>query len=70
MPIVDLILAVCMIREPSTCREEHLYFESHGSLSRCMIEAVPTLAKWAADHPEWRIARFHCEWVDTSEERT
>jgi hypothetical protein len=70
MPIVDLILAVCMIGQPSTCREEHLYFESHGTLNRCMMEAVPTLAKWAAEHPDWRITRFHCAWVDSSEEKT
>jgi hypothetical protein len=35
-----------------------------------MMEAVPTLAKWAAEHPDWRITRFHCAWVDRSEEKT
>ncbi len=70
MPIVDLILAVCLIREPASCREEHLYFESHGSLTHCMAEAIPTMAKWAGEHPQWRITRFHCEWVDGSEEKT
>lgn len=70
MPFVDLILAVCLISQPTNCREEHLYFESHGSLTRCLMEAVPTMAKWAGEHPEWRITRFHCEWVDDSEEKT
>jgi len=70
MPIVDLILAVCMTGDPDICREEHLYFESHGSLRACMAEAIPTMATWAGDHPQWRIMRFHCEWADGTEENT
>lgn len=70
MPIVDLILAVCMAGHPAVCREEHLYFESHGSLRACIAEAVPTMALWAGAHPQWRIARFRCEWADNAEENT
>jgi hypothetical protein len=64
MPIVDLIIAVCLSANPSACRDEHLYFESHGSLRQCMAEAMPTMAKWAGEHPQWKIVRFHCEWAD------
>ena len=64
MQIVDLILAVCLIGNPSQCRDEHLYFESHGSLELCMYEAMPAMAQWAGDHPQWRIKGFRCEWAD------
>jgi hypothetical protein len=71
MPIVDLILAVCMISDPSSCREQHLYFQSRGgSLNSCMWEAMPTMADWAGGNPQWHIERFHCEWVDDTEEKT
>lgn len=70
MPIVDLILAICMSGDPSVCREEHLYFESRGSLRHCMAEAIPTMAIWAGTHPGWRITRFHCEWPNVAEEET
>jgi hypothetical protein len=70
MPIVDLILAVCMVADPSNCRDEHLYFESQGSLRHCMAEAIPTAAQWAGQHPEWRIVKFHCEWATMDEEKT
>ncbi|MBA3518477.1 MAG: hypothetical protein H0T75_12745 [Rhizobiales bacterium] len=70
MPIVDLIIAVCMAGDPIICRDEHLYFESHGSLQRCMFEAMPAVADWAGKHPQWRVSRFHCEWVAGDEERT
>ena len=70
MPVVDLVLAVCLLANPADCHDEHLYFESHGSLRACMAEAIPTLAQWAGTHPEWKIVRFHCEWADFNEERT
>jgi hypothetical protein len=70
MPVVDLVLAVCLISDPGTCREEHLYFESHGSLRACMAEAIPTMAQWAGTHPEWHIERFHCEWADVGQKET
>jgi hypothetical protein len=64
MQIVDLVLAVCLSASPAECREEHLYFESHGSLRACMAEAVPAMAVWAGDHPGWKIVRFHCQWAN------
>ena len=70
MPTVALIMAVCMISEPNSCREEHLYFESHGSLRACMSEAIPTMAEWAGNHPQWHIEKFHCEWADLEEKKT
>ena len=70
MPTVALIMAVCMFSQPSSCREEHLYFESHGSLRACMAEAIPTMAEWAGTHPQWHIEKFHCEWADLEEKKT
>jgi hypothetical protein len=70
MQIVDLILAVCMISDPQRCRDEHLYFESHGSLRACMWEAVPTIAQWSGEHPQWQVKRFRCEWADGEGEKT
>jgi hypothetical protein len=70
MPIVDLILAVCLAADPTSCRDEHLYFESHGSLRQCMVEAMPAAAEWAGNHPEWHIVGFHCEWASLDEEKT
>jgi hypothetical protein len=70
MPIVDLILAVCLITDPASCREEHLYFQSHGSLRACMAEAIPAMAQWAGSHPQWHIERFHCEWASGEEKKT
>jgi hypothetical protein len=70
MLMVDLILMVCMVEDARKCHDEHLYFESHGSLERCMFQAMPYMAEWARNHPQWRITGFHCEWADLGEEKT
>jgi hypothetical protein len=70
MATVDLIIAVCMLENPTACEEKHLYFESHGSLRACMFEAMPAMAEWAGNHPQWHVERFHCEWADTGQKKT
>jgi len=35
-----------------------------------MFKAMPTLAKWAGEHPQSRIVRFHGEWVDQPQQET
>ncbi|MFJ5487382.1 hypothetical protein ACIKTA_07065 [Hansschlegelia beijingensis] len=32
-----------------------------GESRMCMVAAVPVLAEWAGDHPEWQISRWKCE---------
>ena len=51
MNIVDLILTVCMAANGNACHDEHLYFESHGSLMQCMFLAPAEMAKWSETHP-------------------
>jgi len=61
--LVDLVIATCLIAQPGTCRDQHLYFESYGSLQRCMMEAMPHVAQWSGEHPQWRVVRFHCQFA-------
>ncbi|TIP68929.1 MAG: hypothetical protein E5X63_46080, partial [Mesorhizobium sp.] len=42
------------------CREEHLYFESRGSLFQCMMLAPTEIAKWSQEHPKLRVKRWRC----------
>jgi len=30
----------------------------------CMVGAVPVLAEWSGDHPEWQISRWKCQQSD------
>jgi hypothetical protein len=60
MEMVDLILTVCLTANPTNCREEHLYFESRGSLLQCMLLAPTEIAKWSSEHPALKVVRWRC----------
>ena len=60
MEMVDLILSFCLTANPTNCREEHLYFETRGSLVQCMFLAPAEIAKWSLDHPTLKVVRWRC----------
>jgi hypothetical protein len=60
MEMVDLILTVCLTASPADCRDEHLYFESRGSLQQCMFLAPAEIAKWSSEHPAVKVTRWRC----------
>ncbi|MER9068823.1 hypothetical protein NKH84_19985 [Mesorhizobium sp. M0902] len=60
MDMVDLILTVCLSANPGNCRDEHLYFESRGSLFQCMFLAPAEIAKWSQEHPSLKVVRWKC----------
>jgi len=66
--LVDLVLTVCLLANPSSCRTEHLYFESRGSLVQCMILAPAEIAKWSGNHPSLKITRWTCVFPSKSRE--
>ncbi|MDK1494762.1 hypothetical protein QN219_33170 [Sinorhizobium sp. 7-81] len=68
MNLVDLVLTVCMLANPTDCRTEHLYFESRGSLVQCMILAPSEMAKWSESHPTLKIVRWKCVFPDKDQE--
>ncbi|HEY5817468.1 MAG TPA: hypothetical protein VIU14_03565 [Mesorhizobium sp.] len=68
MNIVDLILTVCMAANGNACHDEHLYFESHGSLMQCMFLAPAEMAKWSETHPKLKIIRWKCAYPDKGQD--
>jgi hypothetical protein len=70
MNMVDLIVLLCSLANPTVCQERHMLFESHGSLETCMREAQPYLAQWISEHPDLRVARYRCDWPDREREGT
>jgi hypothetical protein len=60
MNMVDLVLTVCLLANPSNCRDEHLYFESRGSLVQCMLLAPAEIAKWTEQHPGRKVVKWKC----------
>ncbi|HTO32367.1 MAG TPA: hypothetical protein VL202_14510 [Pararhizobium sp.] len=68
MNLVDLVLTVCELANPASCRSEHLYFESRGTLFQCMMLAPTEIAKWSEGHPGVKIVRWKCIFPDIDRE--
>ena len=68
MNMVDLILTVCLAASPDKCRDEHLYFESHGSLMQCMFLAPTEIVKWSEQHPAYKVKRWKCAFPGKDEQ--
>jgi hypothetical protein len=68
MNMVELVLTVCLVSNPGTCNEEHLYYESAGNLMHCMFQAQPEIAKWSSQHPKKKVMRWACKFPDKDQD--
>lgn len=52
----------CLIASPNVCHDQQMQFVADRNLTpqQCMMNAMPELAKWAEQHPKYRITRFWC----------
>jgi hypothetical protein len=62
MEVVDLVLTICLLSDPTSCREERLHFEDRGGLHNCMFLAPTEIAKWSGDHPKVKVVRWRCDY--------
>lgn len=56
--MLQLVLHVCLQNAPAICHFEYLN-STAPSMSQCVGDQI-SLAKWAGDHPQFRIAEWHC----------
>lgn len=56
-----LLLSVCLVADPATCREDRIpmSYESASPFA-CLRHAQSSLATWQAEHPDWHVARWRC----------
>jgi hypothetical protein len=59
--MIAIILSTCFVSDPSVCREHTVPLVSEVSAARCAMKAPPYVARWSADHPEWRVVRWRCQ---------
>jgi hypothetical protein len=59
--MLRLIFTVCMIDAPATCEQREMLIYESMPVTACVTGAMPELAVWTETHPNWRIARWHCE---------
>ena len=59
--MIELVVAVCMIDQPSRCKDVTLNFEGETvSTAQCMSTGQIEMAKWIGEHPNWVIQNWHC----------
>lgn len=56
-----ILLSVCLISSPSTCREERVNWSyEEVNYMGCLVQSQPVLAQWQTEHPQWRVERWKC----------
>ncbi len=66
---IELILTVCTLSQPVACGDRKLVFDSDGgSPNGCMMRALPTIARWAGEHPGVEVTRWRCSPPGASDE--
>lgn len=58
--MITIVISACLIGDPSVCRDYRLPLMGTFDSRQCAESALPHFAKWAADHPQWEIMRWHC----------
>jgi hypothetical protein len=60
--LIEIILTVCAIANPSHCEEKYLQFAWDGSIRQCMMAAQPYIAEWIGQHPAWMARKWSCDY--------
>lgn len=59
--MIELVFAVCMIDQPSRCKDVKLNFDESGVTQRqCFMNGQFAMAQWAGENPNWVIKNWHC----------
>jgi hypothetical protein len=62
MNFLELVMTVCTLANTNLCEDKRIRLEANASVMQCMLGAQPTMAQWVAENPNWRIARWSCEY--------
>jgi len=62
MGLLELVITVCAITDPTLCEDQRLQYASGASLRQCAMGAAPYVAQWIGEHPKWMAVRWHCEY--------
>ena len=62
MGMIEIVLTVCAIANPSYCEEKYLQFDWDGSINQCMVAAQPYIAQWIGNHPGWVATKWSCDY--------
>jgi hypothetical protein len=60
--MIELVLAVCLIDDPSRCKDVRQTFMEEGvTPMACMMIGQHEAVKWLEGHPKWQLKRWSCQ---------
>lgn len=60
--MIELIVAVCLIDQPNSCRDVHLGSNQENvSLNQCVMRGQLEMARWIGENPDWQIKKWKCQ---------
>lgn len=57
--MIELAFIACLGTAPAACEDRAMLF-TDMTVAACLSGAQPQLARWASEHPRWRIRRWSC----------
>jgi hypothetical protein len=59
--MIELVVAVCMVDQPTRCRDVTLNFEGESvTAQQCENNSQLAMAQWIGEHPNWVIQKWSC----------
>ena len=57
----ELVFSACLILNAQSCKDVHLTYEGQRvTPMQCALFGQSEMAKWVAQHPGYRVAKFRC----------
>lgn len=66
--MIELVFVVCTAFSQPSCEQRSMILTDISEWG-CLTDAPPHLAKWAAEHPDWRVSRWTCRYLDTAKQK-
>ena len=59
--MIEIVLTLCLLSEPSKCRDESIPLAQEASLWNCLLGAQIDIAKQMELRPRWGVKKWKCQ---------
>lgn len=65
--MIAIVISACLISDPEVCKDYRIPLSIDVDSISCALHAPPHFAKWAEEHPQWKIVRWGCRPASVSD---
>lgn len=59
--MIEIILTLCLLSNPSKCRDEQIPLTQEANLWSCLLGAQVDIAKQMELRPRWAVKKWKCQ---------